>query len=80
MTHRFHLVESFNPGPRLGKVRVPALLMAGDRDLLVSPQSLHDLYQSIADSRRVELPGCGHLAFVTQPERVADEVRRFLSD
>lgn len=80
MTHRFHLVESFDPGPRLGKVCVPALLMAGDRDLLVSPQSLHDLDQSITDARRIDLPGCGHLAFVTQPERVADEVRNFLKD
>jgi pimeloyl-ACP methyl ester carboxylesterase len=80
MTHRFHLVESFNPGPLLGKIRVPTLLLAGDRDLLVSPQSLCDLDQSIACSRRVELTGCGHLAFVTQPERVADEVRRFLND
>lgn len=78
MTHRFHLVESFNPGSRLSKVRVPALMMAGDRDLLVSPQSLRTLYQSIADAHRVELPGCGHLAFVTQPELLADEVRRFL--
>ncbi len=78
MTHRFHLVESFDPGPRLDKVRVPALLMAGDRDLLVSPQSIRDLVRRIPDARRVELPACGHLAFVTQPERVANEVRRFL--
>jgi pimeloyl-ACP methyl ester carboxylesterase len=80
MTHRFHLVESFNPGRRLENVRVPALLMAGDRDLLVSPQSLCDLFQSIPDARRVSLPSCGHLAFVTQPERVAYEVTRFLKD
>ena len=26
----------------------------------------------------VRLKGCGHLAFVTQPERVAAEVGRFL--
>lgn len=80
MTHRFHLVESFDPGPRLGKVRVPTLLMAGNRDLLASPQSLCDLFQSIADARRIVLPGCGHLAFVTQPERVANAVKRFLAD
>jgi pimeloyl-ACP methyl ester carboxylesterase len=74
----FHLVESFNPGSRLSKVRVPTLLMAGDRDLLVSPESLRDLVHSLSDARRVDLPGCGHLAFVTQPDRVADEVKRFL--
>ena len=80
MTHRFHLVESFDPGTRLESVRVPTLLMAGDRDLLVSPQSLRDLVQSIANARRVNLSTCGHLAFVTKPERVADEVKRFLQN
>lgn len=80
MTHRFHLVESFDPGPRLHAVRAPTLLMAGDRDLLASPRSVQDLMRSIEDARRIELPGCGHLAFVTQPNRVADEVKRFLAD
>jgi pimeloyl-ACP methyl ester carboxylesterase len=80
MTHRFHLVESFDPGPRLDAVRVPTLLMAGDRDLLASPRSVQDLMRSIEDARRIELSGCGHLAFVTQPNRVADEVKRFLAD
>ncbi len=80
MTHRFHLVESFDPGSRLGKVRVPALLMAGARDLLVSPQSLGELADGLADAHRVHLPGCGHLAFVARPERVADEVKRFLAN
>jgi pimeloyl-ACP methyl ester carboxylesterase len=78
MTHRFHLVESFDPGPRLDCVRVPTLIMAGDRDLLVSPQSLGDLVHGIRNARRVDLSACGHLAFVTQPERVADLVKRFL--
>jgi len=80
MTHRFQLVESFDPGPRLHGVRVPTLLMAGDRDLLASPQSVQALTRSIDDAQRTELPGCGHLAFVTQPKRVADEVKRFLAD
>jgi len=80
MTHRFHLVESFDPGARLRAVRVPTLLMAGDRDLLASPQSVQNLSRSIDEARRIELPGCGHLAFVTQPRRVADEVSRFLAD
>lgn len=78
MTHRLRLVESFDAGRALANVRVPALLMAGQRDLLVSQASLRQLAQSIAGSRHVELPGCGHLAFVSHPERVAAEVRRFL--
>jgi len=80
MAHRFRLVETFDMGPRLAQVRVPTLALAGDRDLLVSPQSLGDLTRGIARSRLVTLPGCGHLAFATHPQRLAEEIKQFLSD
>jgi len=78
MARRFQLVEQFDIGPRLGRIRVPALVMAGDRDLLTSERSLQDLGAGIPQSRLVRLPGCGHLAFVTQPDQVAEETKRFL--
>jgi len=80
MAHRFHLVESFDMTGRLDRIRVPTLALAGDRDVLVSPQSLGDLTDGIGHCRQVRLPRCGHLAFVTQPQRVADEVRAFFQD
>jgi 3-oxoadipate enol-lactonase len=76
MAHRFHLVENVDFQPRLHRVRVPALIMAGERDLLVSRPSLDTLARGIAHSRKVMLPGCGHLAFVTRPELLAEEVRQ----
>jgi len=78
MAHRFRLVEPFNISGRLKQIRVPTLVLAGDRDLLISEPSLTDLCQGISRSRLVRLAGCGHLAFVTQPRRVADEIQRFL--
>jgi pimeloyl-ACP methyl ester carboxylesterase len=80
MTHRFRLVEGFDITPRLDRVRVPALVMAGERDLLVSARSLTALSRGIRDCRQITLPHCGHLAFATRPEQVADEVTRFLQD
>jgi pimeloyl-ACP methyl ester carboxylesterase len=80
MAHRFRLVEHFDLGPRVRHVRVPALVLAGDRDLLVSEGSLAALDAGIPRSRVVRLPGCGHLAAVTHPETVAAEVRRFLTE
>jgi pimeloyl-ACP methyl ester carboxylesterase len=77
MAHRFRLVERFTLDGRMDRIRAPTLLMAGDRDLLVSSASLTDLGDGISDSRTVRLEGSGHLAFVTHPERVAREVRRF---
>lgn len=79
MAHRFGLAERFNPGRRLEQIRVPTLIMAGGRDILVSERSLRDLHAGIARSTVVRFPKAGHLAFVTQPRTVADEVRRFLS-
>ena len=78
MAHRFHLVEQFNMGSRLGQIQAPTLVLSGDRDLLVSEGSLAELCTGIPQARRVRLDGCGHLAFVTQPCRVAREVRSFL--
>jgi len=80
MAHRFQLVKAFALDECLARVQAPTLILAGDRDLLVSPRSLADLSDGVRRSRVVSLPGCGHLAFATRPERVADEVKRFLSD
>ncbi len=79
MAHRFRMVERFDLTGRLRQVRVPTLVLHGERDLLVSPRSLQALCEGIPDCRQVPLRGCGHLAFVTAPARVASEVREFLS-
>jgi len=80
MAHRFHLVERFDMTDRLTRIQAPTLALAGERDLLVSEQSLGELSQGIRTCRGLRLPGCGHLAFATQPVRVAEEVTRFLAD
>jgi pimeloyl-ACP methyl ester carboxylesterase len=77
MAHRFHLVEECDLEGRLGRVRVPTLVLRGDRDLLVSDRSLQDLCGGLTRSHLVQLRGCGHLAFVTQPGRIANEVAAF---
>jgi 3-oxoadipate enol-lactonase len=80
IAHRFRLAGQFDIVDRLPRVRVPTLALAGERDLLVSPDSLEALRKGIAGAKVVKLDGCGHLAFAMQPERIADEVRRFLQD
>ena len=53
--------------------------MAGDRDLLVSSQSLERLNSALNHGREEILDGCGHLAFATHPELVAGRFRKFLT-
>jgi pimeloyl-ACP methyl ester carboxylesterase len=79
MAHRFRMVEQVDFTGRLRKVSAPTLLLAGDRDLLVSAAGLDEMARELADARAVRLGGCGHLAFVTHPDRLAAEVRSFLA-
>jgi pimeloyl-ACP methyl ester carboxylesterase len=78
MAYRLRLVEQFDMARRLGRIRVPTLVLAGDRDLLVSEASLRALCEGIDRSTLVRLAGCGHLAFVTAAARVAAAVTAFL--
>jgi pimeloyl-ACP methyl ester carboxylesterase len=80
MAHRFQLVQTFDMLSRLGKIRVPALVMSGEKDILVSQKTLRSLIEGIPQATHVRLPKTGHLAFVTDADRVADEVRRFLAE
>ncbi len=78
MAHRFRLVERNRLDTRLPGIRVPALILAGERDLLVSERSLQELCAKVPKARLVRLAGAGHLAFVTDARRVAEETQRFL--
>jgi pimeloyl-ACP methyl ester carboxylesterase len=80
MAHRFRLLKQFRVSERLERIRASTLIMAGERDFLVSEQSLKLLTDGLSDCRLVRLPGCGHLAFVTQPNHVAFELRQFFSN
>ena len=79
ISHRFRMVEQFNMEGKLERIQVPTLIMVGDRDWLVSDRSLRDLCGGISGSQVVRLRGCGHLAFITEPGRMAHEVQSFLS-
>jgi pimeloyl-ACP methyl ester carboxylesterase len=78
MAHRFRMVEEVEMTGRLGAIRAPALLLGGGRDLLVSAKGLEDLAAELPGGEARALPGCGHLAFVTHPDKVAAEARQFL--
>jgi pimeloyl-ACP methyl ester carboxylesterase len=78
MAHRLHLVERLDLAARLAKVTIPAYVLAGERDLLVSPQSLQELSAGLPHSRGEMLEGCGHLAFVTHPQLVAAKLHAFI--
>jgi pimeloyl-ACP methyl ester carboxylesterase len=79
MAHRLEMLEQFDITDRLDRVRAPALVLTGERDLLVPAHSLDTMCSGLRKARDVRIPRCGHLAFATHAERVAAEVRSFLN-
>ncbi|GIW82022.1 MAG: hypothetical protein KatS3mg105_3829 [Gemmatales bacterium] len=79
MVHRLRLVEKSDLERRLPCIETPTLVLAGERDLLVSKRSIKQLCERVAHSQFQTLPGCGHLAFVSDPQRVAQAVIRFVT-
>jgi pimeloyl-ACP methyl ester carboxylesterase len=79
MSHRFRLVEGFDMTEHLDNVVVPTLVVTGNKDVLVTQKSLALLRDGVRSCRTVRLNGCGHFAFVTHPERLAEEVVKFVN-
>lgn len=62
----------------LARIKVPTLLLYGDRDIR-SPVDIGErLQEQIAGAQLVVLPGVGHLSNLEAPQRFNDEIRRFL--
>ena len=68
-----------NLSDQLASIRVPTLLVWGDKDVRSPLTVAHDLQAKIPGSRLVVIAGAGHLSNVEAPDRFNGEVRRFLS-
>ncbi|MDP9460585.1 MAG: alpha/beta hydrolase [Actinomycetota bacterium] len=62
----------------MSAVTAPVLMIQGDRDRLVPVTAARDVAERNPGWRYVELAGVGHVPQLQVPERVADEVLRFI--
>jgi pimeloyl-ACP methyl ester carboxylesterase len=60
-----------------GRVRCPALLVLGQRDLMAPAKSAQALEEALRDVRVVTLAGAGHAMMAEQPDAVLDALRAF---
>ena len=60
------------------KVRCPALVILGARDIMAPPANARELIAALPDARVVTLAGCGHALMAEQPDAVLDALRAFL--
>jgi pimeloyl-ACP methyl ester carboxylesterase len=64
---------------RLDALRLPALVIWGERDRVVSPRFAEPLRDALPDGRLLMLPEAGHVPMCEQPEEVAAAVLELLS-
>jgi pimeloyl-ACP methyl ester carboxylesterase len=65
--------------PDLSAVRVPALCVVPEEDVVLAPRHGVALAANLPDARLVRVPAAGHYVHVEQPDAVASAVNAFLA-
>jgi pimeloyl-ACP methyl ester carboxylesterase len=84
--NRESLLESFtasvgsNVTEVAHKLRLPVLLVAGEKDEIALLRDQHTLARALPDGRLEVIPGVGHLIHYETPEPAANFIRSFLKD
>jgi 2-hydroxy-6-oxonona-2,4-dienedioate hydrolase len=65
---------------QLSQVRIPTMVIAGDRDRSCSPNEAYRLWQSIPDARLCIMPNCAHAVHLERPELFNRILKEFLQD
>ena len=68
------------PGPTLGRIKAPTLLLWGEKDGMIPISNADDYLQDLPSATLVRLPGLGHLPFEEDPVQSLIPLERFLSD
>ena len=72
------LMDRPDSTPDLARIRVPALVIAGDADVITPVADAEALHRGIARSTLTVIPGAGHLSNLEQPAAFSRAVADFL--
>jgi pimeloyl-ACP methyl ester carboxylesterase len=72
------IIARIDSRPSLKDIRVPTLVLSGDRDMLISNEFSTEMAAMIPGAKLVIVPDCGHLAPVEQPEATAAALDEWL--
>ncbi len=72
------IIARIDSRPYLKDIRVPTLVLSGDRDMLISNEFSTEMAAMIPGAKLVIVPDCGHLAPLEQPEATAAALDEWL--
>lgn len=73
------LLEQSDLRTVLPQLSIPSLWISGHRDRLVSPTAMREAAAMAPGSRYVDIGGGGHAPFLGHADKVADEIRDFMT-
>jgi len=65
--------------PVLKTIKVPTLVLVGDKDQITPPEVAKEMADGIAGAKLVIVEGAGHLALLEQPDRMNAALQDFLA-
>lgn len=65
--------------PRLNRLTMPALILAGAQDALCTPEMQQELASGLGDGTLVLLDGVGHFSVLEAPDAVAQSIAEWLA-
>ena len=65
--------------PRLAEIKVPALVIHGDKDAAIAPERARAMFKALPNARWVDVAGAGHASNLTHPEPVNLAIEQFLN-
>ncbi|MDP3936678.1 MAG: alpha/beta hydrolase [Deltaproteobacteria bacterium] len=75
---QLYAVSDHDTADRLGAIKVPVMVIAGDEDELIPPLNSVEIAGLIPQAQLTMLPGIGHMFWIEAPDDAAHHIRRFL--
>lgn len=75
----FYELYARTPGLKFDALKMPTLVLGGDRDLSILPDDLNALAKRLNHARFEILRNCGHFGMVEQPEGITAVIHKFIS-
>lgn len=75
---RLDMVIAHDALDRLGEIRVPATILAGELDVVIPPYLSEELARHLPQARLHLVPGAGHSVYAERPDAFFEIVRGFL--
>lgn len=76
--YRMSHLDAYEALPRLAELKLPTLILWGEKDTWILPKYGHEFARRIPGAKLILYPGLGHVPMEEAPQETARDVRAFL--